>query len=93
MKTGKLSTSKVSATLRRAGFRTAKWIPSGQIRGWGSWSNGFKLKQQIDESIRCTIHAGKAAVQLELYSAALSKWYNIKIEDHAIIITSFKPQP
>lgn len=89
---GTLSTSKVAATLRRAGYHAAKWITSGQVRGWGQWSPGFKI-QKLPEGIRVThkqsLHA-KQDDTLGRYAHALSHYYNLTTTNDAILVTGFK---
>lgn len=38
-----ISTQKIVAILRKAGFDAAKWQASSMIRGWGDWSFGYKV--------------------------------------------------
>lgn len=43
---GRVTPQKVRAVLRKSpGIRAAKWHRSGQIRGWGSWDDGYKVAQ------------------------------------------------
>lgn len=89
---GTLSTSKVSATLRRAHYRAAKWIPSGQVRGWGQWSPGFKL-QKLPEGIHVTHKQGLHVKQddsLFRYAHALSHHYTLTQTDDTLLVTGFK---
>jgi hypothetical protein len=39
-----ITVQKVSAAMRKAGLQAAKWNPSGQVRGWGSWSPGVCVR-------------------------------------------------
>jgi len=42
----KVTTQRLYAILRKAGFTAAKWEASGQVRGWGDWSPGVKCQQR-----------------------------------------------
>lgn len=44
----KLTIQKVSAAMRKAGLRAAKWNASGQIRGWGDWTSGVRVSGHGD---------------------------------------------
>jgi hypothetical protein len=35
---------KIQSVLRKAGIPAGKWIASGQIRGWGEWTEGTKVR-------------------------------------------------
>jgi hypothetical protein len=41
----KITRQKLYAVLRKAGFDTAKYHASGQVRGWGSWSPGARVEE------------------------------------------------
>ena len=42
---------KAGATLRAAGFEGAKFHRSGMVRGWGTWSSGFKVRRGDGASV------------------------------------------
>jgi hypothetical protein len=51
-----VSVQKVSAAMRKAGLAAAKWHPSGQVRGWGSWSPGVRTHKDGDAVLVCMQH-------------------------------------
>jgi hypothetical protein len=48
-----ISRQKVSAAMRKANLRAAKWNRSGMVRGWGSWSSGVRVYQGINGVCVC----------------------------------------
>lgn len=42
--TSEVTAQKVRAVLKKAGFRNAEMVRSGQILGFGYWTRGFKVR-------------------------------------------------
>jgi hypothetical protein len=47
----KITPQKVRTVLRKAGYDKAQWHASGQIRGWGEWSEGYQVRVEGDNII------------------------------------------
>jgi len=55
-----ITRQKIYAVLRKAGYKNAKWHKSGQIRGWGSWTEGYTFKNETGIYIYLTYLAGSS---------------------------------
>lgn len=43
-----MTTRRLYAILRKAGIRSAKWYPSGRVRGSGHWNPGVHVRRDSD---------------------------------------------
>jgi hypothetical protein len=60
----KLTTQKVTGILRKAGCSFSQYHASKMVRGWGNFSDGYKVSQ-AGNVVRVDYHGGPAMERLE----------------------------
>ena len=93
-----ITRQKVSAVLRKAGLTVAKYNRSGMVRGWGDWSEGYRVSYNAHDNILFVRHEqsyirstertqvyklGKLAQYKEILQAAGIK---SEIQDNRLIV-------
>ncbi|HEY4530126.1 MAG TPA: hypothetical protein VIG97_07335 [Luteimonas sp.] len=76
----------VSAKLRKAGHRIAKWNASGMVRGWGDWSAGAHVEQLDNGTIQVSDRVGRWSKQTPERARELVQQYAEALQDAGIPI-------